>query len=128
MISNSLIYFYVEKNEDFPKNLVKIYLPNKNVLPNNFQHDLNLFTYEKEKSYIFIPSRDYKKIESSGVYGFRFNYYIDNDTFYKLIPNQPIIMADNYKTIGKKEVYEKVINNIEYNSKYTEGLLSYIFD
>lgn len=90
-LRNSIITLYVEKSQ-FP-NLVKIsYGPGDGI---DYSEHLNLFPQNS----LFVPATDMKVMVSKkefkeGYYNFQFNYFIEGDGIFRLVPNQPFVVLE----------------------------------
>ena len=123
---NSTIEFHVEIDKSYPKGLVKLSFVNGKQIPHDIAEELNLFEFGGNREYLFIPPREYRKINDSGIYKFTMNWYIDNDKYYRLIPNQPFILVDDYEIVDKKEVFKTVKKVLQ--DDYTQELLFFIYN
>lgn len=114
-IRNSILQFYVTKEN---ANFVSLKMADNKELP-EYVKDL-LF----EGSMLFVPKSVINKISSNGIYQFYINYYIDNEEYYVIVPNQPLILLENFTKDNRKEVYKKVT---KVKNDITQEILEYLF-
>lgn len=119
-IRNSIFKFHVTREND---NFVSLKMVDNEELP---EYIKELLFEDKDKNLmLFVPKSSVKKISSDGIYNFYINYYIDNEEYYNIVPNQPFILLENFIRENKKNVY-KIVSPKENDP--TREILEYLLN